>query len=169
MASQFDLKLSVKNSKSGGGADPGSAGAAGAASGGAGPGRRAPAELTPEQITELRRALEARRTAIVATIETRQHEERGTSGARDVGDEMDDATSEGTSSMTSKLLERDVRLLSEIDHALAKMEDGSYGLCEGTEEPIGYPRLRLQPWARFSIAYQEELEREERMRGGYGA
>ena len=50
--------------------------------------------------------------------------------------------------------------------AVAKMNDGSYGLCEGTEEPIGYARLRLQPWARYSISYQEELEREERMRGG---
>jgi DnaK suppressor protein len=68
--------------------------------------------------------------------------------------------------MVSKLLERDVRLLSEIDRALAKMDEGMYGLCEGTEEPIGYARLRLQPWARYSIGYQEELEREERMRGG---
>ena len=33
-------------------------------------------------------------------------------------------------------------------------------------EPIGFARLRLRPWARYSIAYQEELEREERTRGG---
>jgi len=125
-----------------------------------------PPGLTPEQVAELRKALEDRRANIVTAIETRQAEANDQSSARDVGDEMDDATSEGNTSMVSKLLERDVRLLSEIDRALAKMDDGMFGLCEGTEEPIGYARLRLKPWARYSIGYQEELEREERMRGG---
>jgi DnaK suppressor protein len=125
-----------------------------------------PPGLTPEQIAELRKSLEDRRASIVTAIENRQNEERDLSGSRDVGDEMDEATAEGTTSMASKLLERDVRLLSEIDRALAKMDEGMFGLCEGTEEPIGYARLRLKPWARFSIGYQEELEREERMRGG---
>jgi DnaK suppressor protein len=57
-------------------------------------------------------------------------------------------------------------LLREIDRALAKMNEGEYGLCEGTGEPIGYSRLKLRPWARFSVAYQEELERAQRSRGG---
>jgi DnaK suppressor protein len=125
-----------------------------------------PAELTPEQIEELRSLLEQRRAAIVSAIEERQSEERSVSTGREVGDEMDEALLEGTTSMTSRLLERDVRLLAEIDRALAKIREDTYGLCEGTGEPIGYPRLRLQPWARYSVAYQEELEREERTRGG---
>src|SRR5262249_45452329 len=78
---------------------------------------------------------------------------------REVGDEMDDANTEGASAMASKLLERDVHLLREIDRALAKMAEGTYGLCEGTDEPIGYSRLRLRPWTRYSVEYQEELER----------
>jgi DnaK suppressor protein len=125
-----------------------------------------PEELTTEQIAELRSVIEARRAAIVSSIGDRKSEERDISTARDVGDEMDEATFEGNSSMTSKLLERDVRLLAEIDRALVKLREGSYGLCEGTGEPIGYARLRLQPWARYSVAYQEELEREQRNRGG---
>jgi len=123
-------------------------------------------ELTPEQVDELRLSLEGRRATIVASIGDRQNEERDVSGGREVGDEMDEATLEGTTSMTSKLLERDVRLLAEIDRALAKLREGTYGLCEGTGEPIGYARLRLQPWARYSVGYQEELEREQRNRGG---
>jgi DnaK suppressor protein len=117
-------------------------------------------------VDELRQSLEARRAVIVASIGDRQNEERDVSGGREVGDEMDEATLEGTTSMTSKLLERDVRLLAEIDRALAKLREGTYGLCEGTGEPIGYARLRLQPWARYSIGYQEDLEREQRNRGG---
>jgi len=125
-----------------------------------------PPALSEEQINELRRLLEARRATIIGAIDERQSEERDVATSRVVGDEMDEATLEGTTSMTGKLLERDVRLLSEIDRALAKMKAGGYGLCEGTGEPIGFARLKLQPWARYSVEYQEELEREERTRGG---
>lgn len=120
-------------------------------------------ELTREQIQELRQMLDERRVQLVASIDERRTQERDT--GREVGDEMDEASTEGVSSMTSKLLERDVQLLSEIDRSLAKMQDGTYGLCEGTGEPIGFSRLRLRPWARYSIGYQEELERAERGRG----
>ncbi len=46
------------------------------------------------------------------------------------------------------------------------MTEGAYGACEGTGEPVGYSRLKLRPWARFSVEYQEELERAQRSRGG---
>jgi DnaK suppressor protein len=120
--------------------------------------------LTDEQIQELRTMLDERRVQLLASIDERRGQERDT--GREVGDEMDEASTEGVSSMTSKLLERDVQLLNEIDRALARMNEGAYGLCEGTGEPIGYSRLRLRPWARFSVGYQEELERAERGRGG---
>src|SRR4051812_28050889 len=120
--------------------------------------------LTDEQVHELRTMLEERRVQLIASIDERRGQERDT--GREVGDEMDEASTEGVSSMTSKLLERDVQLLNEIDRALARMNEGAYGLCEGTGEPIGYSRLRLRPWARYSVGYQEELERAERGRGG---
>jgi DnaK suppressor protein len=120
--------------------------------------------LSIEEIELLRRELEAKRASLLVNIDERRGQERDQ--GREVGDEMDEASLEGTTSMTSKLIERDARLLAEIDHALAKMRDGTYGLCEGTGEPIGFARLKLRPWARYSIAYQEELEREERTRGG---
>jgi DnaK suppressor protein len=113
---------------------------------------------------ELRAILEQRRTELIASIESRRDEDRD--AGREVGDEMDEASTEGATAMTSKLLERDVLLLREIDRALAKMKDGEYGLCEGTGEPIGYSRLKLRPWARFSVEHQEEIERAERSRGG---
>jgi DnaK suppressor protein len=115
-------------------------------------------------LEELRAALEQRRAELATSIEERRGEERDT--GREVGDEMDEATTEGATAMASKLLERDVQLVREIDRALAKMADGTYGQCEGTGEPIGYSRLKLRPWARFSVEYQEELERAEKSRGG---
>jgi DnaK suppressor protein len=125
-----------------------------------------PAELTREDLEALRRDLESRRADLLASIDARRHEERDLALTRDVGDEMDDAVTEGVASMTSKLLERDVMLLAEINRALGKFEDGTYGVCEGTGEPVGVERLRLRPWARYSVAYQEDMERASRARGG---
>jgi DnaK suppressor protein len=121
--------------------------------------------LTAKQIEELRGMLEKRRAELATSIESRRGEDRD-AGGRDVGDEMDDANTEGEAAMATQLLERDVGLLREIDRALAKIPAGEYGLCEGTGEPIGYSRLKLRPWARFSIEYQEELERAQKSRGG---
>jgi DnaK suppressor protein len=123
-----------------------------------------PEALTEAQIKELRTILETRRNELATSIEGRRVEERDT--GREVGDEMDEANTEGVTAMTSKLLERDVVLLREIDRALAKINEGTYGSCEGTGEPIGYSRLKLRPWARYSVEYQEEIERAERSRGG---
>src|SRR5205085_11368559 len=59
---------------------------------------------------------------------------------------------------TLGLMEKDRNLLREINTALAKIQDGSYGLCEGTSLPISKPRLEAQPWARFSIEHARKLE-----------
>jgi DnaK suppressor protein len=132
--------------------------------------RRAPlraassAGLTAGELDELHRDLEKRRIELVEAIEARRQEERRIGASREVGDEMDEAASEGTASLMSKLLERDMRMLVEIDHALTKFADGTYGICEGTDEPISYERLRLRPWVRYSVAHQEELEQEARRR-----
>jgi DnaK suppressor protein len=122
-------------------------------------------DLTDEQREEIRLLLEDRRTQILASIDNRQQQEKDT--GREVGDEMDEANIEGATAMASRLLERDVQLLSEIDRALMKFREGTYGQCEGTGEPIGYGRLKSRPWARFSVSYQEQLERDARTRGNF--
>ncbi len=60
---------------------------------------------------------------------------------------------------TLGLVEKDRNLLREINHALAKIQNGTYGICEGTGRPIGKPRLEAQPWARFSIEYARQVEK----------
>lgn len=123
-----------------------------------------PAELTSAELEELKQLLDDRRAQLRSGIESRRTQERDT--GREVGDEMDEANTEGVSAMASKLLERDVYLLREIDRAIAKFAEGTYGNCEGTGEPIGYARLKHHPWARYGVAYQEEIERAQRARGG---
>jgi RNA polymerase-binding transcription factor DksA len=60
---------------------------------------------------------------------------------------------------TLGLVEKDRNLLRESTSALAKIQNGTFGLCEGTGKPIGKPRLEAQPWARFSIEYARQQEK----------
>jgi len=60
---------------------------------------------------------------------------------------------------TLGLVEKDRGLLREINGALAKIQNGTFGICEGTGKPIGKPRLEAQPWARHSIEYARQMQR----------
>lgn len=60
---------------------------------------------------------------------------------------------------TLGLMDEEVKLLAEIDAALARIEKKTYGICEGSGEPIPKSRLEAIPWARYCIAYKELLEK----------
>jgi RNA polymerase-binding transcription factor DksA len=57
--------------------------------------------------------------------------------------------------------QEDRHKLLQIEDALQRMDEGTYGLCQWSGEPIPFPRLRFIPWARYSIAVQEKIERGE--------
>jgi RNA polymerase-binding protein DksA len=59
---------------------------------------------------------------------------------------------------TLGLMEKDRNLLREINTALLKIQDGRYGICEGTGKPISKARLEVQPWAKYSIEHARKLE-----------
>lgn len=79
------------------------------------------------------------------------------------GDEGDRAASELDLSRAVRDQERAAQLLPKIDRALQRMSDGSYGLCEVCEEPIGLARLKARPVATLCIACKEEQEQTERV------
>ncbi len=74
-------------------------------------------------------------------------------------DEVDLASATIEQNLTFRLLDRDRKLLSEIDHAIKKIETGEFGICEGTGEAIPKRRLELRPWTRHSVKYKEYLEK----------
>lgn len=65
---------------------------------------------------------------------------------------------------TLGLVEKDRQLLREINQALAKIQDGTYGICEGTGKPINKQRLEIQPWARYSVEHARALEKNMMLR-----
>jgi len=57
------------------------------------------------------------------------------------------------------LMDSERKLLQEIDDALQRIEEGAYGICEGTGKPIPKARLKAQPWARYCVEYARSLEK----------
>ncbi|MBL7152973.1 MAG: TraR/DksA C4-type zinc finger protein [Phycisphaerae bacterium] len=56
------------------------------------------------------------------------------------------------------LMDSEIQLLREIDDALGRIEQGSYGICEGTGEQIPKARLEAKPWARYCVEYARMME-----------
>lgn len=77
-------------------------------------------------------------------------------------DEVDLASATVEQNLTFKLLDRDRKLLAEIDHALRKIDSGDFGYCEGTGELIPKRRLEVRPWTRHSVKFKEQLERRKK-------
>jgi DnaK suppressor protein len=78
-------------------------------------------------------------------------------------DLADRATSETDRALELRARDRQRKLIAKIDAALARIEDGSYGYCEETGEPIGLKRLDARPIATLSVEAQERHERRERV------
>lgn len=78
-------------------------------------------------------------------------------------DLADRATSETDRALELRARDRHRKLIAKIDAALARLEDGSYGYCEETGEPIGLRRLDARPIATLSLEAQERHERRERV------
>lgn len=78
-------------------------------------------------------------------------------------DIADRATSETDRALELRARDRQRKLISKIDAALARIEDGTYGYCEDTGEPIGLKRLDARPIATLSLEAQERHERRERV------
>ena len=78
-------------------------------------------------------------------------------------DLADRATSETDRATELRTRDRQRKLISKIDAALSRIEDGTYGFCEETGEPIGLKRLDARPIATLSVEAQERHERREKV------
>jgi len=116
--------------------------------------------LTQSEWKELEQSLLDQRSSIVERL--RRHEELAREAHEGAADESDLASEESERSVTLRLLDKERKLLRELDTAILKLKDETYGLCEGSGEPIGFARLKARPWARYSLSYKEELETQER-------
>ena len=78
-------------------------------------------------------------------------------------DIVDQASSYTEKNVEMRAINRQIKLISKIDSALKKIQDGTYGFCEDTGEPIGLKRLMARPVATLCISAQEKHEKEEKV------
>jgi DnaK suppressor protein len=84
-------------------------------------------------------------------------------GTRNIPDDADRASEETDRALELRTRDRERKLVSKIDSALRRIEDGSYGWCDATGEPISLKRLEARPTANLSLEAQERHERKEKV------
>lgn len=115
---------------------------------------------TALDLDAVRGQLEAKRRELLEGVQRARQlsSEENEAGAPDIADR---ATSAFARDFSFSVSENEARLLRLIDEALARLQNGRYGLCVNCAEPIEAPRLRALPWARHCIACQELQDRGE--------
>ena len=78
-------------------------------------------------------------------------------------DIVDQASSYTDKNVEMKAINRQIKLISEIDKALARIREDTYGFCLDTAVPIGLKRLMARPVAKYTIAAQEKHEKDEKV------
>jgi DnaK suppressor protein len=94
--------------------------------------------------------------------ETLQHLQEENQNHPDLADR---ASSETDRAIELRARDRQRKLIAKIDEALTRIDDGTYGYCEETGEPIGIPRLLARPTATLSLEAQERRERVQKLYG----
>jgi RNA polymerase-binding protein DksA len=125
--------------------------------------RKNQAGLNSKELEHFRDLLLAKRREILGDMSSMEREALRSSGGTNLSTlpihMADMGTDNYEQEFTLGLVETERKLLREINHALAKIQDGTYGLCQGTGQPISKARLEVQPWARYSIEYAKQMER----------
>jgi DnaK suppressor protein len=116
--------------------------------------------MNPLQLEYFRQKLLRWRAELLAeSTEKLQHLKEESLSEPDLTDR---ASLETERSIELRTRDRERKLISKIDAALLRIEDGSYGFCEETDEPISIRRLEARPIATLSLEAQERHERMER-------
>jgi DnaK suppressor protein len=117
--------------------------------------------MNPRQREYFRRKLENWKDEILR--ESRETLENLQEESQNHPDMADRASSESDRALELRTRDRQRKLISKIDAALKRIEDGTYGYCEETGDPIGIARLDARPIATLSLEAQEMHERRERV------
>jgi DnaK suppressor protein len=107
-----------------------------------------------------RKLLRWREELLQDSNETIRHLQEATTPEPDLADR---ASTETDRAIELRTRDRERKLISKIDAALRRIDDGTYGFCEETGEPISIKRLEARPIATLSLEAQERHERRERV------
>lgn len=122
-------------------------------------------KLTKKELQKFEKMLLEERERLVGNIRSVEETSRNES-VRDTGADLSSYAETGTDSFEIEtqlnIASAESDRLKEIDDALARIAKGTYGICEGSGKPIPKKRLEVFPAARYTVEYQEEIERQQR-------
>lgn len=128
--------------------------------------RSSRSRLKPQELQTFRQLLLQKRAEILGDLGRMQDQALGKSRQAATGDlssmpvhMADIGTDNYEQEFTLGLLQAEQQLLREIDEALSRIDQGTYGICLATGKPISKTRLRARPWARYCIEYARMQER----------
>ena len=125
---------------------------------------KAPEGMKKKDLKRFREILLEKRDEIITNAKKTLSDDM-TLDTDDLADEMDLASSEYLQSFTFRLRGREKTFLKKIDHALAKIDEGTFGICEECDEPIHPKRLEARPETTLCIRCKEDQERIEKAYG----
>lgn len=121
------------------------------------------AGLKAKELNTFRELLVAKRRELLGDVHSMEEEALRSNGGSNLSNlpihMADMGTDNYEQEFTLHLVQKDRELLKEIYVALKKIDDGTYGICEGTGKPISKARLEAKPWARYSIEHARQLEK----------
>jgi len=130
------------------------------------PARKVKSRLSKSQLNEFRQILLGKRHDLIGDMSGIEAEALHKSRQEGTGDlsnlpthPADIGTDNYEQEFTLGLLESERLLLDEIDQALARIRNGTFGICLGTGKPIGKARLKARPWAKYCIEYAQMIEK----------
>ena len=122
--------------------------------------------LTAEEIEHFKQMLLEKRQEILSSVQEIEDEALKKSRLDASGDlssmpihMADLGTDNFQQEFSLELMDGERKLLTEIDDALTRIEEGTYGICQGSGKQIPRARLEAQPWARYSVEYAEQMEK----------
>jgi len=118
--------------------------------------------MNAAQLEFFRARLDAMRNELLANADATSEHLRD---SHLVPDPADRASIEEEHSLELRARDRERKLLGKVDAAIARIDDGSYGFCEETGEPIGLARLLARPTATLTIEAQSRREMKQRLFG----
>jgi len=114
--------------------------------------------MNEEEYEFFKNELEERKRKIQKIVSDNEKEIKALSRT-DASDEADHATISADSAIEQAITNQQLKELKDIEYALFKIENKTYGICEMCEDPIGTQRLKVKPQAKYCIVCREIVEK----------
>lgn len=112
------------------------------------------------ELKKYKKILLERRAELTQNLHSMANEAlKPSEGGSDVEDSADFGSDQYSQELSLDLMEKEQGVIKDIDDALERIDEGTFGICEGSGDKIPKARLDAIPWARYTVQFQEKIEK----------